>query len=248
MPYLTTGSYFQVSGAITAAAGQVIQSAVWNNIHGDMGTALSALGACQVALESPRNIMGDNGSLEIWQRAADGSASIAVAASTTSYTADRWYLMTGANQACTVAQKTSIGSSSSYCGQVQRNSGQTGTGTLIFAYPLDTDEVVRMQGKKVSLAFVAATGADWSPANGTLTATLYVGTGTVQKAGAAAANFTGPTTVVQIISNIAANTASTLYGAISNAAVPATATQAEVQFTWTPAGTAGRTIGSSSIM
>ena len=41
-----------------------------------------------------RNVLRANGGLEVWQRGAGASASIAAAASTTAYAADRWYIKT----------------------------------------------------------------------------------------------------------------------------------------------------------
>jgi hypothetical protein len=235
----SSGTYNQVSGAITAAAGQILQSAVWNNIHTDLGNALTALGACAVTPPSPRNLLFANGSLEIWQRGAGGSASIAVGASSTAYTADRWYLTTGANQAFTVSQQAGAIAGSRYGGQIQRNSGQTGTGTVIFGYPLDEAEVYHLRGVKPSISFAASTGANWSPTNGTLTCSLYTGTGSVTKAGAAAANYTGAITLFTLSTNIAAGTSGAVYGGIASAAAAANITQAELQFSWTPTGTAG---------
>lgn len=237
MSFGAGGTYTQVSGAITAAAGQVIQSAVWNNIHTDLGNALTALGTCLVTPSNPRNILSDNGSLEVWQRAAGGSASIGVIASATGYTADRWYLMTGANQACTVSQQAGLSANSQWSAQVQRNSGQTGAGQLVYGYPLDTDEVIRTRGRKVSLSFEAVAGANWSPADGTLVATFYVGTAAVTRRGSTP--FTGETAVLTVTATLTPGGSPAVYGGISSAVVPANALQGEVQFTWTPTGTAG---------
>lgn len=236
MSFGAGGTYTQVSGAITAAAGQVIQSAVWNSIHTDLGNSLTQLGTCLVTSPVPRNILSANGGLEIWQRGAGGAASISVGAGTTAYTADRWYLTTGANQAHTVTQRDGLDPASEWCAQIQRTAAQTGVTKMTFGYPLDTNEVVRMRGKIVSLAFTAATGANWSPVSGTLAATLYVGTGAAAKRGA---GFTGETTVLPVSSGIAAATPATVYSGISAAAVPVNALQGELQFTWTPTGTAG---------
>ena len=76
---------------------------------------------------------------------------------------------------------TALSNASLLAGKVLRNSGQTGITAYTFGYPLDTDEVVAMRGSKVSLSFLAKTGANWSPTNGTFTASLYVGTGAVAK-------------------------------------------------------------------
>jgi hypothetical protein len=236
MSFGSGGTYTQVSGAITAAAGQVIQSAVWNNIHTDLGNSLTSLGVCEVSPYFPRNIMSANGCLEVWQRGAGGSASIGVSASGTGYTADRWYLTTGANQASTVSQQPGIGLTSASCAQVQRNSGQTGATAMTFGYPLDVKELERMHGHKVSLTFDVATGANWSPTNGTLTATLYVGTGAPARRGG---GFTNETNVLTIATDLGLAAPAAVKGGISTAVVPSNVTQGEVQFTWTPTGTAG---------
>lgn len=229
-------TYTPPSGAENAAAGQIVQSAVWNAIHTDIASALTQLMSQLVTLNTNRNILWMNGGFEIWQQGAGASASIAVAASTTSYTADRWYLTTGANQASVVSAQSGLSSQSQLCARVLRNAAQTGTTAMTFGYPLDTDELYRIRGKKISLSFLVSTGANWSPASGTLTATLYVGTGAVAKRGA---GFTGETTVLTIATNLAAGASAAEVSGNSSAVVPATSTQGEVQFTWTPVGTAG---------
>lgn len=235
MPF--TGSTFaNVSGASNAAAGQIVQSAVWNNIHIDYSSAFTQVLSQLVATVSNRNICWMNGGFEVWQRGAGASASIAVGATTTAYTADRWYLTTGANQASVVSAQTGLVNSSRLCARVQRNAAQTGTGAMTFGYPLDTDEIIRMRGNKVTLSFLIRAGANWSPASGTLTATLYVGTGAVGKRGG---GFTSETSVVSASTNLTAGGATVSVSATSSAILPITSTQAEIQFTWTPVGTAG---------
>src|SRR5207302_1314184 len=123
------------------------------------------------------NMCGRNGGLEVWQR----GTSVSVAASTTAYTADGWYLKTGANQACTVSRQTGLTGNSIYCARVQRNSGQTGTGVLTFGFPLDTDECIKAVSQKLVLQFTVAFGANWSPSSGTLTYNVYFGTATPTK-------------------------------------------------------------------
>lgn len=238
MPYDALGNYTPAPGAITAAPGQVIQSNVWDNIHTDEATALTQIAQALLNKWTSPNILDANGGFEIWQRGAGAASSIAVAASTTKYTADRWYLATGANQACVVAAATPLNMNSQLAASIQRNAAQVGVTALTFGYPLDTDEVFRMRGQKMSLNFLAATGANWSPVNGTLVVTLYVGTGTPQKRGAGFAN---ETNVLQISSNIPAGSAATSIVGTSAGTVPTNATQGELQFTWTPNGAAGAT-------
>jgi hypothetical protein len=186
-----------------------------------------------------RNILVDNGGLEVWQRGAGSSASFAVGASSTAYTADRWYLTTGANQASVVAAVAGLTNGSSLAAKVTRNSGQTGITAYTFGFPLDTDEVARMRGSKVTISATVKSGANWSPSGGTVTMTLYVGTGAVAKRGG---GFAGETNVVSQSAGMLTNTQvgpAQGFVATSAAVVPANATQGELQFTWTPVGTAG---------
>ncbi len=182
-----------------------------------------------------RNIIGMAGGFEIWQRGAGASASIAVAASSTSYTADRWYIITLANQASTISAQAGLTNGSQLCAQVQRNSGQTGTGTLTFGIPLTTAEVARLRGQYVAISCTLATGANWSPTSGTITAYFDVGTGTEQKSG----GFTNLSAPVSVAANIAAGSSAARFTAVSAGTVPANSTQGELVFFWTPVGTAG---------
>lgn len=235
MPFSGT-TYTYPSGATSAAPGLIVQSAVWNNIHTDSATALTMLMSQLVVMMTDRNALNANGSFEVWQRGAGAAASIAVAASTTAYTADRWYIATGANQAHTISAQTGLSTQSRLSCRVQRNASETGVTALTFGYPFDLDEIYRLRGSEVSVGFLAQAGANWSPVSGTLTIAFYTGTGAVAKRGA---GFTGEVTVFSIATNLTAGGAVTTISGESSVIVPTNATQAEVQFTWTPVGTAG---------
>ena len=140
--------FANVSGAETAAPGQIVQSTVWNNIHTDYGTALTQLMSQVTTLISNRNLLEANGSADVWQRGAGNTASIAVAASTTAYTTDRWYIVTGANQASVIAATTPLSDESFLSANILRNAGQTGTTALTFGYPFGARELARILGNK----------------------------------------------------------------------------------------------------
>ena len=235
MPF-SGNTFTNVAGATTAVAGQTVQSAVWDNIHTDYATALTALMSQLTSQITNRNAIWMNGGFEVWQRGAGSSASIAVAATTTAYTADRWYVTTGANQASVISAQTGLVTPSSSCARIRRNAAQTGTTVYIFGYPLDSDEILRLRGSKVSFTCLVQAGANWSPASGTLSVALYSGTGAVAKRGG---GFTNEVTVLSISTNLTAGGAVTTITGSSTIVLPATATQAELQFTWTPVGTAG---------
>lgn len=236
MGFNSAGVYTAASGATTASAGAVIQSAVWNAIFTDLSSALTqTMNQLINTISVQRNILFGNGGCEIWQRNSGSTSSIAIAASTTAYTADRWYITTGANQASVVAAVTGLTNQSQLAAKITRNNGQTGVTSYTFGYPLDTDSIVAMRGQKISLTCVVKAGANWSPASGTLSYGFYVGTGAVAKRGA---GFTSETTILSGSTNLTASGQSTITvdGTVS---VPLTSTQAEFQFTWTPTGTAG---------
>jgi hypothetical protein len=235
MPF-TNGTFANVVGATSAAPLDIIQSAVWNAIHSDYSEALNMLMGQLITTPSNRNIAWMNGGFEVWQHGAGATSSIAVAASTVAYTADRWYIATDANQASTVSAQAGLVDESQLCARVQRNSGQTGVGDMYFAYPLDTDEIYRCRGNIANLSFRVRAGSNWSPASGTLNYRVYSGTGAAPaKRGGSA--YTGGATAISGSVNL--TTSATLVQASSAAIVPVGTTQMEIQFTWTPVGTAG---------
>lgn len=182
-----------------------------------------------------RNIARRNGGLEIWQRGAGGAASFAVGASGGSpYTGDGWYVLNGANQACVVSQSAGISNGSQWCAKIIRNNAQTGTGTMAFSFPLDTDELYPMLGQFVRLSFVAKCGANFSPASSIVFGSLYVGTGAPVKR---STGFTGETN--PILSATIVSSTATRFQSTSTVIVPTTTRQAEIVFQWTPSGTAG---------
>src|SRR5262249_31258265 len=159
--------------------------------------------------------------------------SIAVGASSTVYTADRWYLFTGANQASTVAAVTGLVTGSRLAAKVQRNNGQTGVATNpIFGYPLDSDEIAILLGQVLTLSFTAKAGANWSPSGGTVTVQMQVGTGAPAKVSV------GYTNGANIINSTAALTTTPTRFVFTSSSVPTNSTQADVFFIWTPVGTA----------
>jgi len=231
-----TGVYTPAAGATSATPGQVVQSAVWDAIHTDMSNAFTSAVQMTQGTWGQRNIAGPNGGFEIWQRGAGASSSFSVGATTTQYTADRWYIATGANQASTVAAigATTVSPGSRLAAKVTRNSGQTGTTAMVFGYPLDTEELIQLRGQIVALSFVMLAGANFSPTSGNMGVALNVGTGAPVKF--SSGTYAGASTPISQTQAI--TTTATRYIFISTA-VPTTAAQAEITFTWTPVGTAG---------
>jgi hypothetical protein len=174
-----------------------------------------------------------NGGMDNWQR----GTSIAVTASTTPYTADRWQVTNGANQALTVSRQATGDTTNlpniQYAARVQRNSGQTGTSAISLVQSFETINSIPFAGKAVTVSFYARKGADYSSSGSSLAIDFISGTGTDQNR--ATAGYTGN---ANVISNGA--TLTTTWQRFSyTGTVGATATELATYFYFTPTGTAG---------
>jgi len=176
------------------------------------------------------NYVPCNAGFALWQL----GTSIAVAASTTAWFADRWSIITGAAEACTVSRQTGMGASQ-FCARVQRNSGQTGTASAWIECPLDAEEVIALRGKKLSLSMLLRAGANFSAAN--CQAQLVIGTGATPGRLATTA-YTGQTAAVIGNTGVLPATA-TRFQFDAAAIIPTNTTQATVLLIFVPAGTAG---------
>ena len=173
-----------------------------------------------------------NGSFDIWQRGTSFAAAASIV-----YTADRWAfyrsaLATGATAAQTTP--TGITGSSSYGIRVQRNSGNASVDPLVLSQCIETQNARVLQGQAITVSFKQRTGANISAA--TILVTLTYGTGTDQGVNAArAGSWTGQGTLSGSF-----NTGSTTFTATSiQYSIPSTATELQLNFAYTPTGTAG---------
>lgn len=237
MPFSGT-TFTNVAGATSAAAGQTVQSATWNAIFADYEPAMTQLNSQYSSINTNRNLMWMNGGCEVFQRGAGDSAIINVAggAGTNPYTADRWYIINGANS-ITISAVAGLVGQSYRAAKYQRNSGQTSTNVQYFCYPFDTAEIYRMRGKSVVLSVLLKAGSNYS--GGAITVKLVTGTaaGGPTKALANGAAYSGLATPLSVSTTIAAG-ATSLVTATSTVAVGTAITQAELQISWTPSGTA----------
>jgi hypothetical protein len=176
-----------------------------------------------------------NSAFDIWQR----GTSVSLAASTSianSFTADRFQMPTNANQACTVSRQATGDTTNlpniQYAARFQRNSGQTGTGTLNPSYNLESADSIPFAGKTITFSFYARAGANYSNASSTLRNFVVTGTGSDQNL---QNGYTGQATLIN--NNVTLTT--TLQRFTATATVPITATQIGFYFQWIPVGTAG---------
>ena len=176
-----------------------------------------------------------NSAFQIWQRGTSISVSASV---NNSYTADRWALSTGVNQACTVSRQltndTTNLPSIQYCSRVQRNAGQTGTAQISFDQSLETFNSIPFAGKTVTVSYYARVGATFSgtPTN-QVPMQVISGTGTDQNVGTASG--------IAVLATSVATLTTTWQRVSTTAAVGSTATQLFLRYAFTPTGTAGAT-------
>ena len=174
-----------------------------------------------------------NSAFDIWQR---GTSQSFAASSYNVYSADRWALGVGANQAMTISRQatgdTTNLPSIQYCLRFQRNSGQTGTSPVSTFQSIETTNSIPYAGKTVTISFYARKGANYSGGSDVLQAILYSGTGTDQSI---YSGFTGVATLISQNATLTSNWQRFSY----TATVAATATQLALGFQYTPSGTAG---------
>lgn len=170
-----------------------------------------------------------NGGFDIWQR---GTSFTPSASSGTDYTTDRWviYRSSGAG-AVTVSRQSSGLTGFNYSCRVQRNSGNTSTAQISFSTTLENDDSLPYAGRTVVLSFYAKAGANYSASSGTLTPTIYTGTGSNQQL---QTGLTGLATVATTSSTLTTSWQRfTLVGTVGSSA-----TQLAVNFQFIPVGTA----------
>jgi hypothetical protein len=172
-----------------------------------------------------------NSAFQCWQR----GTSVSVSANVLVYTADRWQVYNGPNQAMTVSRQSTNDTTNlpfiQYAARVQRNSGQTGTTETFLSQPLETLNSIPFVGKTVTISFYARAGANFSPTSSNLKVNLVSGTGTDQNI----TTYTGGASVATVTNSL--TTTWTRYSV--SGTVGATATELRTDFAWVPTGTAG---------
>lgn len=184
----STGALQNVSGLGTA--GQVLTSAgasalpTWGNIGTVTsvsitsstllvtGGPITTSGTIDIELSS--GLGGNNMVLNGDFQVAQAGNSIGVGANVFAYTLDRWQIQTTPSQTCTVSQIAGATSGSYLC-QVVRNSGQTGTGQILFGTSLTRDMCIGAANSTVTVTFNAYKLSGYTETSSALT--VFVGGG-----------------------------------------------------------------------
>jgi hypothetical protein len=205
---------------VSYANGDVFSSSDINDTNG----TINLLGQSVTSSAGKQGLI--NGAMDFWQRGTSFTA-------TGVYTADRWF--TGTNSGQTLTRQTTSDTTNlptiQYCMRASRNNGTSNTNLVGISQSIETSNSIRFAGQAVTLSFYARKGANLS---GTVTATLYSGTGTDQRRDFSA-GFTGDAVVVTSSPTLTTSWARyTLSGTVA-----ATATELAALIYFAPVGTAG---------
>lgn len=166
-----------------------------------------------------------NGGFDIWQRGTSFAPT-----STRLVGPDR-YILFDLNTQSTVSQVAAVNPGSTFGMKFQRNAGQTGTGGKSFAQTIEIKNGKLLAGKTVTLSFKVKAGANFSGT--TFSSRVSYGTG-ASDVDLLFVGFTGEVDSTQV------NTPTTSFQTFTQTvAIPLTATQIGIVFTWNPTGTAG---------
>lgn len=191
-------------------------------------------------------LIGGDAGTNLFQRATTGAS---VTATITYGGPDRWAYWSGAATAMTVSRDTTAADLPAQAYQaafkMARTSGQTGVLPLCMTQEVETQNSIMFQGSTAELDFYATAGANYSAANGALTAYIVTGTGVDEgvaklafafnAGGGGSSTWAGQANTVADVATI--STQPTRFAAVG--VIPTTATELAVIFCYTPVGTAG---------
>ncbi len=172
-----------------------------------------------------------NGGMDIWQRGISFSSP-----ANGSFISDRWCTNPGTSTntySRQITNDTTNLPNIQYCARVQRNAGQTGASAIFYFNSFETVNSIPFAGKTATFSFYARAGANYSATSGNLQGIFNSGTGTDQ-------NYINVAITGQAgVASINATLTTTWQRFTVSGTVPATATELQVGFIFTPVGTAG---------
>jgi len=174
-----------------------------------------------------KNIL-KNGGFDVWQRGTSFSHT-----SGKNFICDRWWVNPSSVGGTQTRQSASL-DGFNYALRIQRTSGQSGTGLVYLNTEMESADSMQFRGKKVTLSFYARKGANFSQSSSQLTSNLATGTGTDQTL---QTGFTGGANVIS--QNNTLTTSWQKFTHTTSSVLASTVNQIAVQFTHSPAGTAG---------
>lgn len=198
-------------------------------------TAATGL-AWATASAGSTNVAGKNAILNGSCNVAQRGTSFTIAASTSTYTLDRWNAYRGATGMTVTQQNTTDTTNLPFiqkCMRVARDLANASTTAIQMAQAIETINSIPMAGKSVTLSFYARAGANYSPTSSALAVYVQTGTGTDQN------YYSGLTGASNIVNGSTATLTTTWQRFTFTATAGATATQLAVAFVSNPTGIAG---------
>jgi hypothetical protein len=182
------------------------------------------------------NVAGKNNILNSAFNVAQRGTTFTIAASTATYTLDRWQAYRTATGMTVSQQNTSDTTNLPFiqkCVRLARDNATTSTVAIQYVQTIETVNSIPYAGKAITLSFYARAGANYSPTSSALLVYLQTGTGTDQN------YINGFTGASNIVNGSTATLTTTWQRFTFNATVGATATQLAVALNMNPTGTAG---------
>ena len=218
----------------TIATGTIVDADVANVAASKLTGALPAISAASltnvpkdVTVGGRKNIL-KNGGFDVWQRGTSFSHT-----SGKNFICDRWWVNPSSVGGTQTRQSAGL-DGFNYALRMQRTSGQSGTGLVYLNTEMESADSMQFRGKKVTLSFYARKGANFSQSSSQLTSNLATGTGTDQTL---QTGFTGGANVIS--QNNTLTTSWQRFSHTTSSVLASTVNQIAVQFTHSPAGTAG---------
>lgn len=172
-----------------------------------------------------------NGNFDVWQKGTSFTGNLEI-------TSDRWYKNTSSG--CTFSRQDGTGVyGSQYSMRVSRDNGGATGGSLYLLYAgVETADIIKLRGKKLTLSFWAKKGADFSAASSNITLKMLSGTGTNENFGSTGTFATGNATVIDN-TNFTLTTSWQKFTITTPAVISSTVNSLSFHFSWTSVGTSG---------
>lgn len=173
----------------------------------------------------------ENPAFDVWQ----AGTTFAIAASTSTFLADRWKTLRGVANSTVSRQAGFAGAR--YCLRSQRDSGDTAVNGLFAYHQLEGQMAQQLAGRTVVLSADVRAGANFSAVAG-VRANIFTGTGVDEVISLATATFTTGSVTTSLGDQVIAAGATARLVWTAHA-VPSGVGDIAFRFSWTPAGTAG---------
>ena len=224
----SSGNLILKSGTTTAATFSGANVTLAGTVGSGAITSTSTVSDAVSNVRSGRKNIIINGGIDVWQRGTSFSHT-----SGKNFVCDRWWVnpssVTG-----TQTQQASGLDGANYALRIQRTENQTGTGLQYLQTELESADSMQFRGKKLTLSFYARKGANFSQSSSQLTSNVATGTGTDQSL---INGFTGGTNALS--QNNTLTTSWQRFSHTTGSVLASNVNQLAVQFTHSPAGTAG---------